>query len=100
MCFEPEMWSTDQVKQVRFCNDPLGQEEFYSKPGREDWLFEAMRTQGSWPTPIIVLDNEDLDYDLGRIQLLEGHRRLSYFNLLDKSQTTQPQHNVWVARIC
>ena len=60
------------------------------------WLASNMRTTGTWPTPIIVLDNEpSLNPTYHRLQLIEGHTRLGYLRTLVEQGTAQPVHAVW-----
>lgn len=70
---------------------------------QEEWLALHMSRVGTWPVPIVVLDNEDGTAapdrpEIGRRQLLEGHRRLTFLHGLEAAGTAAPTHEVWLVR--
>lgn len=67
-------------------------------------LAQMMIAAGTWPEPVIVLDNvsgslDDLQKPMGRWHLLEGHLRLTYMRCLDHKGSALPEHSVWIARL-
>ena len=68
-----------------------------------DELALQMAQAGTWPVPIVVLDNEGSVAapgrpDIGRWHLLEGHRRLTLVNGLAAAGKAQPSHEVWLVK--
>ena len=70
-----------------------------------EWLCKYMTEHGTWPEPIIMLDNRDgirLEAEAGSeagrpYHLLEGHRRLGFFLALKRRHALAATHKVWVA---
>ncbi|MBE7449200.1 MAG: hypothetical protein HS111_09970 [Kofleriaceae bacterium] len=102
MAFTRETWLLARVLDVR------AGDRAYPRPDHrgavplelhDNWLGRRVRADGTWPTPIIVLDNAAEHYPmLHAVQLLEGHTRLGYLRTLAAAATAQPHHDVWVVR--
>ncbi|MBW4472622.1 MAG: hypothetical protein KME45_19950 [Stenomitos rutilans HA7619-LM2] len=108
--FSNERWPLEKIPSreafddEEFCDAFSNVEERASDP--YDWLAQHMLEQGTWNTPIILLQNERGQHTfpggepLKRpFHLLEGHRRLSFLNGLRKIGKAFPYHDVWVVRI-
>lgn len=98
MSFRRETWTTEQLDTI---TGPGGQDPTFWMM-EHDFLACSMRARGTWPMPIIVLDNrrpsiEAAPMRFGRMQLLEGHRRLSFIRQLAEQGRVEPSHDVWVA---
>jgi hypothetical protein len=81
-------------------SDGLGTERFR----RESWLGRYMLTHGTWPAPIIVLDNQGTlsppeRVSLARWHLIEGHMRSAYIDYLAKTGQALARHQVWVTTV-
>ncbi|WP_108652368.1 hypothetical protein [Dongshaea marina] len=70
---------------------------------RDSWLAQSMLEQGSWPEPIIVLNNNQQLNDpsgrpMAKLHLLEGHHRFAYLkSMYDNSpQLLLPEHEIWL----
>jgi hypothetical protein len=63
-------------------------------------LEASMIRRGTWPRPIIVLNNTGIRRrvakHLGRYHLLEGHRRCGYLRGLADRNLARPTHHVWL----
>lgn len=70
-----------------------------------NWLVEFMRSNGTWPVPIVVLENRhSLRDGTGRplpegFVLVEGHRRFAYVVNLAALGLAKQEHDVWLLRI-
>jgi hypothetical protein len=108
--FERQEWDLDAIpgresfRDPRFCDDFSRTFEARAQKGN-DWLATYMSEHGTWPTPVLLLENLDgsLTYPHGGkmnqpYHLLEGHRRLSFLNALRQSGRALPQHDVWLVR--
>jgi len=70
----------------------------------EDWLARYMKANGTWSTPIVLLDNRhgEISAPPGKVlrqpyHLLEGHRRLSFLVALREAGEAKPTHAIWLA---
>lgn len=107
--FDLQTWDLARVRKIgegiepRWCpdwSDALGTDPIH----RETWLGQYMLEHGTWPVPIIVLDNapgicSPDDDPLARWHLIEGHMRSAYLDHLAKTQKAQSHHQVWVTTI-
>lgn len=108
--FTLETWSLARIpgreafKDESFCDSFQNIEERAQK-NRHDWLAHYMLREGTWNTPIALLNNpgqyhfptgEPLKYPY---HLLEGHRRLSFLNSLRSLNKALLQHQVWIVKI-
>lgn len=105
--FQLQTWDLAQVQQIgegiepRWCpgwSDALGTD----RHRRESSLGQYMLEHGTWPVPIIVLDNAagicaPDDEPMARWHLIESHMRSAYIDHLAKTQKAQSHHQVWVA---
>ena len=108
--FRQEVWSTERVfRQIdSLCMDlilGLSERLKSNRYVQSSWLGHFMLEEGTWPNPIIVLQNTDnLRNPYGKIlrpfNLLEGHHRLAYFIAMKQlsHQALQHEHTVWLAR--
>jgi hypothetical protein len=88
----------------RFCDDFQNVEE--RARNRYDWLAKYMIVNGTWNTPVILLETPQVEivapggwvlrYPL---HLLEGHRRLSFLTGLRAISKALPQHAVWLVNL-
>lgn len=108
--FTLETWLLEQIpgreafKDESFCDSFQNIEE--RAKNMYDWLAHYMLQEGTWNTPIVLLDNQDDRYNLltgvllkQPYHLLEGHRRLSFLNGLRRLNKARPRHKVWIAKI-
>jgi GNAT superfamily N-acetyltransferase len=89
----------------RFCDDYSSVKERAKDP--RDWLAVYMMDNGTWNTPIVLLDNSSGKQRFPNgvsmkspYHLLEGHRRLSFLVGLKKLHKAKPKHKVWVVSLC
>ena len=107
--FTLETWPLERVpgseafKDDSFCDNFDNIEE--RAEDKYDWLARYMLKEGTWNTPIVLLENQER-YNLSTevqlkqpYHLLEGHRRLSFLNGLRRLNKARPQHQVWLAKI-
>jgi hypothetical protein len=86
--------------------DNWGDALFENEERRETWLAKYVLEYGTWPAPIILLENQNtyLHKRLGKlaipIQLIEGHMRLAYIRGLirHKSHSVSDSHKVWYVK--
>lgn len=108
--FHREHWSLDQIPGREAFDDENFCDNFRDIKSRaadpDDWLAHFMLENGTWNTPIILLDNENNRYGLKIGQklkqpyhLLEGHRRLSFLNGLRDLECAKPEHDVWLVNL-
>ncbi len=87
--------------------DSLGSKIVNTSENRASWLQKYFTREGTWPVPIIILDNgqsivspyqERYGYPY---HLLEGHLRLGYFRNLFRQKVSflKNRHSVWVVSI-
>jgi hypothetical protein len=107
--FEPATLDLGQLpgreafRDERFC-DSFQDVEERAAANKYDWLAHYMLKEGTWNTPIILLDNRGLAGFLAEptlktpYHLLEGHRRLSFLQGLRRLRMARPQHEVWIVR--
>lgn len=87
--------------------DNLGEQVLKNPPSLRSWLQEYFLSEGTWPTPIIVLKNyEGIVGMNGEIygqpfHLLEGHLRLGYFRNIYRynPQNLKKDHPVWLVSL-
>jgi len=107
--FELKTWNRDQLPgreafdNEKFCDDFSGVAE---RAQLGDWLAIYMGREGTWNTPIVLLDNRTKRHRLpdggplkSPYHLLEGHRRLSYLVGLKKMRKAALKHKVWLVSI-
>lgn len=109
MRFKQETWDLARVLKIGEGVEPLwspgwGEELEKDRHHYESDLGQYMLTNGTWPVPIIVLDNEvglrnPDDQALARWHLIEGHMRSAYLDHLAKTGQAQGTHQVWVATV-
>jgi hypothetical protein len=83
--------------------DPRHERAAYS---RHDWLAHYMLQEGTWNTPIILLDSTTVAAAAAAhgarlkapFHLLEGHRRLAFLQGLIRLGKARPEHVVWLAQ--
>lgn len=109
MRFERETWGLARVLSIGEGVEPLWSpnwsEDLDTDPNHyESELGQYMLANGTWPVPIIVLDNEaglqSPDGEpLARWHLIEGHMRSAYMDHLAKTGQAKETHQVWVTTI-
>ena len=105
--FKNELWPNDRIPgkeafdDEQFCNNFMNVSERAKNP--HDWLAVYMLREGTWNTPIVLLDNHSggKKFPNGKplkypYHLLEGHRRLSFLVGLKEIAKSNPVHKVWV----
>jgi hypothetical protein len=72
----------------------------------KNWLAKDMNRHGTWPTPIILLDNRsgDLRFPAGDklkrpYHLLEGHTRRSFLSVLHAKGRALKEHEVFIVSL-
>jgi hypothetical protein len=107
--FELETWDLSQIpgreafKDEQFC-DNFQDVEGRAADNQHDWLAHYMLREGTWNTPIVLLDNRRAPGFLHEpklkmpYHLLEGHRRLSFLQGLRRLGKARAQHTVWIVR--
>lgn len=100
MRFAEHSWATQAFAAVSYGRRAAGKPRLYELPSAS-WLSSYMIERGTWPVPIIVLDNARSGIDgLGELQLLEGHRRYSYLHrLVEAGKAVNSQHKVHLVEI-
>ena len=109
--FTKEIWNLSQIpgreafRDERFC-DSFSDIEERAAQEPADWLARHMLIEGTWNTPIILLENQSgAAFPCSRrllkspYHLLEGHRRLSLVQGLRRLNKARPQHPVWMVRL-
>jgi hypothetical protein len=106
---EPQTWATEEIP-VENCGayEAIeGYSRWYEANAGKwecDPLCEYMGQHGTWPQPIILIDNRGgvvkkarAGTKVGRpYHPLEGHRRLGFFLALKSLCALQPTHRVWL----
>jgi hypothetical protein len=107
--FELTTWDVDRFpgreafRDEGFCDSFQNVEE-RAAGNKYDWLAHYMLKEGTWNTPIILLDNRGVPGLLRETtlktpyHLLEGHRRLSFLHGIKRLGKARPQHPVWIVR--
>ncbi len=104
--FRLESWPTDRViADVQTWNeDTLRAWENLINNGYPRKLESFMLSHGTWPVPIVVIDQpRKIPRKTARrvfrepYQLLEGHHRLAYLRTLAREDRAAPEHALWVA---
>jgi hypothetical protein len=110
MAFERLVWPLEAVpgreafKDGTFC-DSFQNIELRAEDNSHDWLAHYMLREGTWNTPIVLLDSSGMAVssvpDLIRTpyHLLEGHRRLSFLQGLKRLQKAQSFHAIWLVKV-
>jgi hypothetical protein len=94
--YELECWPTPEIMQVGYGQGGGGKPNYQIIEG--EWLSDYMTKHLTWPTPIVVFENKSFEH-WHPLQLLEGHRRLSFLHRLVEAAAPLEKHSVWVARI-
>ena len=108
--FRKENWSTNAILEKvkwRTGRDLVPKWAFQLRNNagfRRSWLGTYMIEHGTWPAPILVIDNKAGLRDPRSIplgiphHLLEGHHRLAYlYALVDDSRgNPQDEHDLWI----
>jgi hypothetical protein len=106
--FEQCVWSLQQLDDISFGSDwgsiATDLSRLDSPMIRQTPLAQMIVAAGTWPEPIIVLDNPDGVKErggavMGRWHLIEGHQRLTYLRCLAHKGTAKPSHDVWIMTI-
>jgi hypothetical protein len=108
--FRRESWSIDDFLRVQAGDrwGPLGKWVHDDEQTRRlralSWVWKDMHTWGTWPAPIIVLDNQNelvspWDGPLTRWHLLEGHCRSETMHCLIAEGKALLSHAVWVVSL-
>lgn len=103
--FEQQTWTLKQLADIEFGWRWTFDLARLDRPHvRRTTLAQMMMAGGTWPQPIIVLDNVNglRDGDnkpMGRLHLVEGHLRLTYLRCLEHKRQALPQHEVWITRL-
>lgn len=106
--FRRETWETRRIPRSEAFFDPKLFEDFQDVDRRArdpfDWLANYMMENGTWPTPVVLLENLKgaIYFPCGEqlrspYHLIEGHRRLSFLGGLHALRKALPAHDVWVA---
>lgn len=107
--FERQTWHLEAIPGREAFADPRFCDNFSkgleARAQGRDWLARYMLEHGTWPTPILLLENigGTLTYPSGEklnqpYHLLEGHRRLAFLNALRQNVWALPNHEVWLVR--
>lgn len=112
MLFTLETWNSDRIyTQINSHKlemiDDWGKGIFSTAPSMQTWLQRYFIDKGTWPVPIIILNNSTGIVNVRKekygqpYHLLEGHLRLGYFrNIIRKSQDNlNESHNIWVVSV-
>lgn len=102
MEFSKEAWESDRIYHdinpfIGDSFDSMGHHVYATKT----WLTNFMITKRTWPQPIIVLKNENLDGWGKPYHLLEGHQRLDYFREIFRKEknTLLKTHELWIVSL-
>ncbi|MFA6815771.1 MAG: hypothetical protein WCS73_05700 [Lentisphaeria bacterium] len=108
--FEKLTWKTEKVLEFIKSHqedliDSYEKQFETSSMFQSSWLGSYMLTNGTWPSPIIVLHNENnIKFPNGiplqePYSLMEGHHRLAYFRFIKKNHPSiiQGVHSLWLA---
>ena len=107
--FDHQLWRLDQLpgreafRSPSICDHLMSTFEQRLKEG--NWLASHMAINGTWNTPILLLENSngDLEFPDGEkmkvpYHLLEGHTRLSFLIALRALGKARDSHAVWIVR--
>ncbi len=108
--FQRQAWGHDAILRIGEGEEPRWSPCWPEQLGvvgstwAEMWLGKHMVAHGTWPVPIIVLDNVDglkcpFGEPLARIHLIEGHMRSAFIHHLIKTGKAKVDHDVWVATL-
>jgi hypothetical protein len=103
--YEKVEWQLNQVPgreafRDETCCDGFQNIEARAADNQHDWLAHFMLKEGTWNTPIILLENSIPTEGMkAPYHLLEGHRRLSFLQGLKRLGTARPAHSLWIARV-
>jgi hypothetical protein len=108
--FSKEIWDTAQIpgreafRIEKFC-DSFQDIETRAAQNSYDWLAHFMLREGTWNTPVILLNNRPQlkSADGASLKtpyhLLEGHRRLSFLQGLKRLEKAKNKHEVLLVDI-
>ncbi|MDY7227913.1 hypothetical protein [Hyalangium rubrum] len=108
--FRLERWTNARLAEIRFGftwgNHGNWQRDLI-KPKHwlsDHWLWLNMEKHGTWPAPIIVLENANDAPNsaygkLPPLLLIEGHHRLEFARALSTLGKALPDHEVWLATL-
>ena len=107
---EPQTWATEDIPiensgAFEAVKNYAAWYDTYAGTWVCEWLCKYMGEHGTWPEPIIFIDNRsgvvrraEAGTGVGvPYHLLEGHRRLGFFLALKRRNALAPAHKVWVA---
>ncbi len=105
--FQRTTWELSQIPGREAFDDEEFCDNFMDVDARaessNDWLATYMIENGTWNTPILLLQNPQnqcrttVNLRLkSPYHLLEGHRRLSFLNGLREMGRANPQHDIWL----
>ena len=110
--FKKELWALAKIPgresfwDPKFCDNFRDIEYRIYKCPHKDWIAEYMYKNGTWNTPIVLLENIDGSIKFGDgermkapYHLLEGHKRLSYLNGLRDLSKALAEHEVWIVNL-
>ena len=108
--FRKELWDVERVPRHEAFDDDWNTDNYTNVESRaenpNDWLPRFMLENGTWNTPIILLENIDdrCAVEFARTlnspyHLLEGHRRLSFLIGLRDQNLAAAEHYVWLVTI-
>jgi hypothetical protein len=104
--FARQQWTLDQLAAVTFGSCWSWNPNDLARLDRERTtpLAAMMIDAGTWPEPIIILDNperlaEEMGPRMGRWHLIEGHKRLTYLRCLAATGGANALHDVWIATV-
>ena len=103
-------WNNDDIYNKVNSNiideiDYLGTQIYTRTENMRSWLQIYFHTNGTWPAPIIIINNEIGYYDevnFGKpYHLVEGHLRLGYFRniYIKEKHLLKRQHPLWIVTI-
>jgi len=107
--FELKTWERDRIPGGQAFDNEKFVAEFSNVASRAqvgDWLAIHMMREGTWNTPIVLLDNRsntcrfpDQRLLKSPYHLLEGHRRLSYLIGLKRMGRAALKHTAWIVSV-
>jgi hypothetical protein len=107
--FEKVFWETERIpgkkafRDESFC-DNFQNVEIRAAENSYDWLAHYMLREGTWNTPIVLLESQkaaSMWIEAGLktpYHLLEGHRRLSFLQGLKRLNGVLPAHPLWIVK--
>lgn len=102
MQFTKEKWGIDKIYNMikSFDGEPFDGMAHHVYE-TESWLSNYMLTELTWPNPIIVLENDNIEGWGKPYHLMEGHQRLDYFREIYRKEknTLHSQHELWIVKL-